>query len=104
MFRSLLEKWSSGSQVQLVFVGLFVLVGTAALHLLLSLVYQSRGATQGRLLAAALCLNQLVTCAQLFSVMEQVQGINWTDPFATSPAKESGCISECRASPIRDVC
>jgi len=40
-----------------------------------------KGSYFDRLLGAALCVSQLITCAQLFSVIEQIQGITWKEPF-----------------------
>ena len=53
---------------------------TGALHILLTIDWM-KAACSGRLLAAAFCVSQLITCAQLFSVIEQIQGITWREPF-----------------------
>ena len=53
---------------------------TGALHILLTMD-RMKGSYFDRLLGAALCVSQLITCAQLFSVIEQIQGITWKEPF-----------------------
>ena len=53
---------------------------TGALHILLTIDWMKESCS-GRLLGAAFCVSQLITCAQLFSVIEQIQGITWTEPF-----------------------
>ena len=62
-------------------LALVVLLGTAILHIVMVLLDRTSGSYHGALLSAALCLNQLVTCAQLFTVLEQMQDINWEEPF-----------------------
>ncbi len=53
---------------------------TGALHILLTIDWM-KGSYSGRLLGATFCVSQLITCAQLFSVFEQIQGITWREPF-----------------------
>lgn len=67
--------------VTLALLPLLVLVISGAGHIILAMQSRATGSQFGALLTAALCLNQLVTTAQLFSVMEQVQGIVWEEPF-----------------------
>eukprot|EP00438_Fugacium_kawagutii_P021219 Skav201616 [mRNA] locus=scaffold152:1234360:1241265:+ [translate_table: standard] len=72
---------TGGDYVSLAAFAMLVLVATAALHVVLALLDRSATSYRGALLGAALCLNQLITCAQLFNVMEQIQGIIWAEPF-----------------------
>ena len=60
---------------------MFFLILTGALHVVLTLMDRLSGLQQSAMLGAALCANQLITCAQIFSVMEQVQAIQWIEPF-----------------------
>ena len=70
-----------GDYVALAALALVVLLGTGILHLVLLLADRTSGLHRGALLGAALCMNQLITCAQLFVVMEQIQDITWSEPF-----------------------
>ena len=72
---------TGGDYAALLTLALVVLLGTAILHIWLALLDRTTGAYHGALLSAALCVNQLITCAQLFAVFEQMQGISWEDPF-----------------------
>ncbi|CAE6960708.1 unnamed protein product [Symbiodinium sp. CCMP2592] len=60
-----------------------ILLGTATLHLMLAASTSSASSAshRGALLGAALCVNQLITCSQIFGVLEQIQGIVWAEPF-----------------------
>ena len=70
-----------GDYIALGALALLVLVGTGILHVLLALTDRTSGSYRSALLGAALCANQLITCAQLFVVMEQIQGMTWSEPF-----------------------
>ncbi|CAL1149412.1 unnamed protein product, partial [Cladocopium goreaui] len=70
-----------GDYIKLVALTLLVLVGTGILHIVLALTDRTSGSYRSALLGAALCANQLITCAQLFVVMEQIQDITWSEPF-----------------------
>ena len=72
-----------GDYIALVALALLVLVGTGILHVVLALTDQTSGSYRSALLGAALCVNQLITCAQLFVVMEQIQDITWSEPFVS---------------------
>ena len=72
---------TGGDYAALLTLALVVLLGTAILHISLALLDRTSGSYHSALLSAALCLNQLITCAQLFAVLEQMQSISWTDPF-----------------------
>ena len=77
-------------QVQLSFLALLILALTGGSHIVFALQHRSSGVLHFRLLALALCMNQLITCSQLFSVMEQVQGIVLEEPFVTGTLGEDG--------------
>ncbi|CAK9007449.1 unnamed protein product [Durusdinium trenchii] len=74
---------TGGDYAQLIFLGLLILTLTGLSHIVIALQHQSSGVLHFRLLALALCMNQLITCSQLFSVMEQVQGIVLEEPFVS---------------------
>ena len=57
---------TGGDYAALLTLALVVLLGTAILHIWLALLDRTTGAYHGALLSAALCVNQLITCAQLF--------------------------------------
>ncbi|CAK9112697.1 Uncharacterized protein SCF082_LOCUS52243 [Durusdinium trenchii] len=74
---------SGGDYAQLFFLALLILALMGGSHIVIALQHRSSGALHFRLLALALCMNQLITCSQLFSVMEQVQGIILEEPFVS---------------------
>lgn len=72
---------SGGDYFRLVAYGLLVIASTAALHVLLVVGGHGNNGIQSKLVTAALCLSHLITYAQLFAVMSQIQAVNWSDPF-----------------------
>ena len=71
---------SSRDYVLLAVLCSFAILSTAGLHVLLAITDQSSGNQRSALFTAALILGHLITCAQLFAIMQQLQ-IDWTDPF-----------------------
>ena len=74
---------TGGDYLAVSLVGALGLLLPAALHIQLTISDKISGSYFGRLLGAALCMSQLITCAQLFSVIEQIQGITWREPFVS---------------------
>ena len=72
---------SGGDYFRLVAYGLLVIASTAALHVLFFVGGHGSNRLQSKLVTAALCLSHLITYAQLFVVMKQIQAVNWGDPF-----------------------
>ncbi|CAK9066781.1 unnamed protein product [Durusdinium trenchii] len=71
---------TGGDYLLLVVFGSMVIISTGGLHVLLVISDQSNGNQRSALFTAALSIGQLVTCAQLFGIMQQLQ-INWAEPF-----------------------
>ncbi|CAE7420058.1 SCUBE3 [Symbiodinium sp. CCMP2592] len=72
---------SGGDYFRLVAYGLLVIAATAALHVLFFVGGHGNNRLQSKLVTAALCWSQLITFAQFFAVMRQIQAVNWADPF-----------------------
>lgn len=58
-----------------------IIAATATLHMLFFVGGHGSNRLQSRLITAALCFSHLITFAQLFAVMRQIQAVNWADPF-----------------------
>ncbi len=98
---------TSGDYLAVTVLFVLGLLLTGALHSLLTVFDRISGSYSGRLLGAAFCVSQLITCAQLFSVVEQIQGITWGEPFLSfleffgilalqtllEPLKTVGCVA-----------
>ena len=74
---------TGGDYLAVSLLGALGLLLPAALHIQLTISDKMSDSYFGRLLGAALCMSQLITCAQLFSVIEQIQGITWREPFVS---------------------
>lgn len=71
---------SSTDYVLLVVLCTLIVVCTGGVHIFLVVTDQASANQRSSLFTAALSLGHLITCAQLFSIMQQLQ-INWADPF-----------------------
>ncbi|CAE7383850.1 SCUBE3 [Symbiodinium natans] len=72
---------SAGDYVRLAAYGLLVLFATAGLHLLFLVGGHGSNRLQSKVVTAALCSSHLITYAQLYAVMSQIQAVNWAEPF-----------------------
>ncbi|CAE7534151.1 unnamed protein product [Symbiodinium sp. CCMP2456] len=77
------KECSGGDYLRLVAYGLLVIAATATLHVLFFVGGHGSNRLQSKLVTAALCWSHLITFAQFFAVMRQIQAVNWADPFVS---------------------